>query len=722
MATTSILSIKGNPPTASGNRLSQLLKWIDDCISYRLTDPAVQAARTTTYFFDNTNGNDGTKDGRDGLGLNLSSATYTASTRTLTKTGGFTSYTWAKNDLIYLSSGVTAGLYKIESKTDNNNVVLAAAADTYEGTRAAPTSDATGIASSTGPWKTISKAYTTLTASTGSRDMRIRLKRGETWLEGAAFTSVSSCNNWTIDTYGSGAKPMVSYFVDSITSGAWTNVSGNMYSHAAPGTVTASNIAWIREQQNIFRAYMRIDQQGSDTANKNFVAANSWTWCIDASNVIYINMGGLNPNTCYAGGQAGFEVNKLSTTTPGILVNQCDGWLIKDIQFHGWNQNFTAQAYGVLLGAENYNQGVCDGVESFYSGYHPIGTTANGSSGSGVITIVNCRAGYATPWTGETMINIFSPGAGAEHIVDNCEVPFGSLPSDRWASTYATAQKGRGTAYYGHTVTGAHALQIVRNCTSGLGNADFGSPDTIALSNLPTATARSDARGFIVNFRCVGRQYNTRATIAPPGAVMINSQFDVRGHFKSQEGATDTYESGWSINNQFTYDCSLQTNSGGTTTYQQASSFFTAGATPKVEFSRLEMVNTWNRIGFGPPDFTAVDGYMWKSIITSTSFGGNCTMNITNNDSTHLNSNAYCGRWSYSTLSGDPAPLLLNTLVGNPHRGWAGEGSVTQVCYDGFVVDVDAIGNLRAVMTCPGAIETVPSSNVKLFPRVRGRL
>ena len=59
----------------------------------------------------------------------FTAATWTAATRTLTKTGAFASYTHRSGDMIYIASGTghTAGWYTISSKSSSDAVVLAIA-------------------------------------------------------------------------------------------------------------------------------------------------------------------------------------------------------------------------------------------------------------------------------------------------------------------------------------------------------------------------------------------------------------------------------------------------------------------------------------------------------------------------------------------------------------------------------------------------------------------
>ena len=65
-------------------------------------------------------------DGLDPLGIGLTAATFTNATMTLAQASAFASYTFTAGDLIYISggTGVTAGLYEIASKIDNDSITL----------------------------------------------------------------------------------------------------------------------------------------------------------------------------------------------------------------------------------------------------------------------------------------------------------------------------------------------------------------------------------------------------------------------------------------------------------------------------------------------------------------------------------------------------------------------------------------------------------------------
>jgi hypothetical protein len=91
---------------------------------------------TNHYWFDPDAG-DNANDGRDPHGLDLSGATFTTATKTLTSVGAFASYDHAaatapeyvsRYNYIYISggTGVTPGLYEIASKTSDDAIVLVA--------------------------------------------------------------------------------------------------------------------------------------------------------------------------------------------------------------------------------------------------------------------------------------------------------------------------------------------------------------------------------------------------------------------------------------------------------------------------------------------------------------------------------------------------------------------------------------------------------------------
>lgn len=134
------------------------------------------ATDTLIAYVSSSDGDDG-NDGRDPLGVSLSGATYTHSSRTVTSAGAFSGFTLSSDPYVNklwitaATGGVTANrLYEIESKTSNDAVVLAA--------NSGLTADASGVGSGSGPKATASAGYAMLRH--GSPDFLL-FKRGDTW-------------------------------------------------------------------------------------------------------------------------------------------------------------------------------------------------------------------------------------------------------------------------------------------------------------------------------------------------------------------------------------------------------------------------------------------------------------------------------------------------------------------------------------------------------------
>lgn len=100
-----------------------------------------------TKIFVATSGGNDANDGGDLLGLDVQFATWTASTKRITQTGAFSSYTFTAGDKIYLShASITDDRYEIASKISSNIIDLV---DSIFG------SDLADVQSSNGPLETI---------------------------------------------------------------------------------------------------------------------------------------------------------------------------------------------------------------------------------------------------------------------------------------------------------------------------------------------------------------------------------------------------------------------------------------------------------------------------------------------------------------------------------------------------------------------------------------
>jgi hypothetical protein len=92
----------------------------------------------------------------DHVGAGITTGTYTAATRTVTKVGAFTSYTFASGDSLRMTDvagGNVTGQYQIASRTSNDAVVLTATPAGSTGLIAAPLADSANISTTTSKYK-----------------------------------------------------------------------------------------------------------------------------------------------------------------------------------------------------------------------------------------------------------------------------------------------------------------------------------------------------------------------------------------------------------------------------------------------------------------------------------------------------------------------------------------------------------------------------------------
>jgi hypothetical protein len=414
---------------------------------------------------------------------------------------------------------------------------------------------------------------------------------------------------------------------------------------------------WVRLTTNRNRAFKQIANQGSAGANTALVRTTSDSFDVSTT-TLGVNFGGSNPTTL------GYIVEcVVSNTTTGIWVNNCDDVRIQGINIAGWGANQAAPAYGIKLEANTYQRVVCLDCDSSYSGYHPIGTSCASTSGQGVFTIGRCRGWYAVPRTdipGETMINLFSPGADSEFNVFDCDVPFASLPSDAYVA--GTTTQGHGSAYFGHTSVGGatHALAMLVRCRAG-SPGPYSVPDPVPLiANLPAATTNpSDYRGFVVDFRCTGFPEVTQTTLAADNTLLINPIIEIKPDYISNHRAS-LAGAGMVINGTIRVDASLQISPSGFPAQVSFWSRLKADAVtpnnPTIWHSHLAIENDVNTAGISDIDDSVNTLKIFNSVIANsgnpyavTAFPSKVN---TTNSSTYLGGNAYAGGWLVTGTGG----------------------------------------------------------------------
>lgn len=625
----------------------------------------VPRVRATVYFFSESAGND-SNDGRDTVGLSLSAATYTASTQIIS--GTFT-YTYTPGDLIYCNGGTCpTGLYKLLPASTTNSLVLAATADTtVDGTLAAPTANGT-FSSSSGPWKTIAKATTQLGTYTAAQvvNTRFRFRRGDIWTEQTALGSIN-VSNFTLDDYGNGDKPFWNRHGSNTITAGWTNIATTTtYTITVPaGTIS------IRQVAHRLTSPLRYAfNQGSDALDIVFVKANANSFCVTSGNLMYLNLGGPNPNTAYASGGIPFETNTSNTTNGITITDGNDNVRVMNLRMDGWGQNTGSQAYGIQAYSSAYGEIVIDGVEEYYTGYHSHGTSSN--AGQSVVTFANCVSGWTTYFGGDE-INYISysgatSGSAGENIFYNCHAPYASLPNDSAAeynSTFPQVSVGQ-TAFYGHTAGATWSIYLRINCTIGNGDSVGWSPaPSDGIGNLPSASAGagniSTCVGIVFGERMMGfPQIAPALVFQPQNMAVINSQYTacLAGHFQSNcvDGGSGNQDNGWLINSIVEVDCQ----------YNYPSSTF-----PDVAYASASVCTQWHSY------INLFNSYNTQGIFDNGPIASYCFNNIyrlngnpyennvhgATNSATYLGGNVYAGVQTFTGTGGfsaDPAATVTS--------------------------------------------------------------
>jgi len=338
--------------------------------------------------------------------------------------------------------------------------------------------DTTGNGSLATPWRTLAKAQATHDAWTqSSNGLELRFKRGDVWRGETGLTITK--NYVTLSDYGDGTlrKPLFTKF-QAVYDHVWgTSISRsdahtNVYSRAEAGSVV-----WLREE--------------NDTEAKNIYAkvasiaacnALPGSWCVIAS-VLYIRpRHGVSPSDVQWGG-TGFEV-VLSNTDGGIQLSGTNT-IVKRIRVDGYSAGHNGTPYPMIATA---GDGVFYECEAYYGGYHEIGAVSNATD----YAFIRCRAGMDTTASSGTVYVTYSTSGSHEGFFYDCVTVAGTLK----ASPRTAGSSGYGAGIYGHCGSGTAGLVIAWKCRNDVGRFQIGTANHF--DNLPTVTALTDARGFVV--------------------------------------------------------------------------------------------------------------------------------------------------------------------------------------------------------------------------------
>lgn len=277
------------------------------------------------------------------------------------------------------------------------------------------------------PKKTLAAAQTLLNGSSGN--ITILFKRGDMWNEAIGF-SVTNKNNVVIGAYGTGEKPFFNRFTLQYAASGWTQIpTKDRWTRAE-----TNQVMWFRETATRLN---RIYKQVTSTALVESTPY-SWYW---AANVLHINPGtGISANSktseaCPNNSDIGF-----------LVTGSSDRVRLDSLRSDGHGMN------GIGAGTTNFGLqndlttvAVMSNCEGYFSNVHNIiqlGGGGNVATGSGIATLVNCKAGYMEYIGAEIVYTGFSLHGGNEWVTYNCEATYGTLPHSDWVTATRTHKGG----------------------------------------------------------------------------------------------------------------------------------------------------------------------------------------------------------------------------------------------------------------------------------------
>lgn len=296
----------------------------------------------------------------------------------------------------------------------------------------------------TDPCQTIAKCQDLITTNVGNT--RCRFNKGEEWNETTGLTL--STNNNTIDSYGTGNKPLFDDFTLSYGAAGWTNDTGTRYARTE-----ANDIAWLR---------LTNDKEGEDYGNNLIRVASaaavtsttgSWFW---TASTLYVNFGGAAPD------DVDFALEAVISNTNSGITTSGDGNRVEGIRADGWGAHRTTtapQQHPFLNAGCTTKTNYWKDIEAFYSGSHLIAHNCGDNSG-GHLMVNGAVAGFAkyNGASGDNLFNAYSRDGLQESWFIDIEGRYGTLKSSDWS--YATLfQRGQGV--FAHTQSASYDIGLM---------------------------------------------------------------------------------------------------------------------------------------------------------------------------------------------------------------------------------------------------------------------
>lgn len=519
-------------------------------------------------------------------------------------------------------------------------------------------------------------------------DVSVLLKRGDEWQSSTGGIAQDIAST-TIGAYGTGAKPILWGPGREYSSG-WTLAAGNRYTRSE-----ANDIAWVALASDLLGTIL-----SRQTSQANCESTSNSFYNDTTGNVLHVNLGGTDPNTLTL---RAFDINSLIGVELSANATRVD-----NILTYGWGcdpGSAGTQKHGIKTTVTGTDAAVASNCESYYNSSHCVGH--NSSSSGGIVTFIDCSAGFTTDSSGGTTVfNGFSATGGGEVIFDNPTVVGGELPAG--TSAYLPSA----TAVFGHTGSSTMALMLSRGLSHG--DIDYPCAGATNFGDVPAASTITDARAFVINERATvhgtsNASPSSAFKIAGLNTVEIGGNNTVKpGASVTVRAATVNIQSGWALNCITTVDLSAVTE-----TVYALWNIISGANTARLYNNRIKVIgNSATNFRIDHDAVTKSDGVELKNtILTAESFssGKTAILNLGNNlvNAGNIANNAYFG-WTggsdtstddgYGNDAGKVEMAASPSLLASPTSDLIGAGEDVSLEYDYYgrtrsTVDIGPIAN-----------------------------
>lgn len=346
------------------------------------------------------------------------------------------------------------------------------------------------------PKQTVSAANTLIASLPSNANAAILFNRGDKWTARTVLTVAK--NNITIGAYGTGARPVLSWWV-SVANGSWTATAGRTNVYEAS---VSTQVAAFRMRDDLEVGFVKCTSVADVEATNG-----SWYWDSGA-NKLYMKPYENTPGSGYVAASSAVFLYEYCVHNVGKGINASgNGIRIDNIKVDGAGAQDTFNNdsnYGIYWTPSSATDCcVVSECECYYSESHNIGTTTSGAGG--ILTIYNCRMGWMT-----------STNSGAPGTLAISYAALGGNEAIFWGNSYCSAQVAskavaystrvlEGAAGYGHTSGGANVMSLALSFNERVEPSMFQCQGPTNWGSVPDYTDLVNSRAWVVNFKYESR-------------------------------------------------------------------------------------------------------------------------------------------------------------------------------------------------------------------------